>query len=249
MALKTYKPVTPSQPQTIQAGNNDLTVEPGAVGALLKASQTFPDAILAPLVVRADRPDVVWAAGAAVTLPWMSNWHLGEGDSRASIRSGLVDWAPGCALFVSAETWAQIGPLDESYFLYLEDLDWCLEARRRNRSTICVAEAVVRHAGSLTAHTALTPAAVHYYGCRNTHRLAWKHNRGSVRAWVGVTAAWSAAKAGLRALLSPRGRHDPLHAARLQALVDFLRGASGQSPLHLPVVRAVASRDHADQRA
>ena len=224
--------------------NNDLEIEPGAVAALVEASQTYPDAILAPLVVRADKPDLVWAAGAAVTLPWMDNWHLGRDDSRSSIRSGQVDWAPGCALFVNAETWSQIGPLDETYFLYLEDLDWCLGARLRKRSTRCVAEAVVRHVGSLTAQRALTAADVHYYGCRNTHRLAWKHSRGPVRAWVGVTAAWSALKAGLKAVMSSRGRNDPLHAARLQALVDFLRGASGPSPLHLPKVTAVGSPGH-----
>ena len=165
---------------------------------------------------------------------------MGEGDARASIRSGQVDWAPGCALFVNADTWSQIGPLDESYFLYLEDLDWCLEARLRNRPTRCVAEAVVRHAGSLTARKVLSPAAVRYYGCRNTHRVAWKHNRGPTRAWVALTAAWSAAKAGLGAVLTTRRRHDPLHAARLQALIDFLRGASGPSPRHLPEIAAAA---------
>src|SRR5207245_7099058 len=115
-----------------------------------------------PLVVRADKPDLVWAAGAAVTLPWMDNWHLGRDDSRSSIRSGQVDWAPGCALFVNAETWSQIGPLDETYFLYLEDLDWCLGARLRKRSTRCVAEAVVRPVVSLSETIALQASVVQY---------------------------------------------------------------------------------------
>lgn len=223
--------------------NNDLVVERGAIEALLDASHRYPDAILAPLVVHADRPQIVWSAGAQVSRPWMQNRHLGEGEPRDSIRGGPVDWAPGCALFVTDQTWSGVGPLDESYFLYLEDLDWCLQARRHRLQVRCVAEAVVRHSISRTSSRALTDAAVYYYGCRNTHRVAWKHNAGALRALVRITAAWSVLKGHAHAAVSPALRRDPLHRARLRALSDFLRGIGGASTLDQPSAPQAAGSD------
>ncbi len=36
-----------------------------------------------------------------------------------------VDWAVGAALFLRREVWAQVGGLDESFFMYFEETDWC----------------------------------------------------------------------------------------------------------------------------
>lgn len=40
-----------------------------------------------------------------------------------------VDWVSGAALCIRRETFTQIGPLDERYFMYCEDVDWCYTAR------------------------------------------------------------------------------------------------------------------------
>ncbi len=36
-----------------------------------------------------------------------------------------VDWAVGAALFLRREIWEQVGGLDESFFMYFEETDWC----------------------------------------------------------------------------------------------------------------------------
>jgi N-acetylglucosaminyl-diphospho-decaprenol L-rhamnosyltransferase len=36
-----------------------------------------------------------------------------------------VDWLVGAALMIRHETWKQVGPLDEGFFMYFEELDWC----------------------------------------------------------------------------------------------------------------------------
>ena len=36
-----------------------------------------------------------------------------------------VDWVTGAALLVRREAIAQVGPLDEGFFMYSEELDWC----------------------------------------------------------------------------------------------------------------------------
>lgn len=37
----------------------------------------------------------------------------------------LVDWLMGSALLIRRTALADVGPLDERYFMYLEDVDWC----------------------------------------------------------------------------------------------------------------------------
>jgi hypothetical protein len=41
-----------------------------------------------------------------------------------------VDAAIGCSLLVRAEALREVGPLDETYFAYHEEVDWCFRARK-----------------------------------------------------------------------------------------------------------------------
>lgn len=36
-----------------------------------------------------------------------------------------VDWVVGAALLIRAETWHQVGPIDQEFFMYFEETDWC----------------------------------------------------------------------------------------------------------------------------
>jgi N-acetylglucosaminyl-diphospho-decaprenol L-rhamnosyltransferase len=40
-----------------------------------------------------------------------------------------VDWLVGAALMIRREAWQQVGPLDEGFFMYFEELDWCQRCR------------------------------------------------------------------------------------------------------------------------
>jgi N-acetylglucosaminyl-diphospho-decaprenol L-rhamnosyltransferase len=45
-------------------------------------------------------------------------------------RETSADWVVGAFLCARAETIASIGPMDERFFLYSEEIDWCLRAHR-----------------------------------------------------------------------------------------------------------------------
>lgn len=40
-----------------------------------------------------------------------------------------VDWLVGAALTIRRETWREVGPLDNQFFMYCEELDWCHRSR------------------------------------------------------------------------------------------------------------------------
>lgn len=51
-------------------------------------------------------------------------------DLKGASEEGDVDWVVGSYLLIRRECLAQVGPLDDRFFLYDEDIDWCHRARR-----------------------------------------------------------------------------------------------------------------------
>ena len=58
-----------------------------------------------------------------------------------------IDFALGAALMVRGAAIAAAGLLDEGYFMYAEEVDWCWRIRRAGWPFYCVPSAVVIHHG------------------------------------------------------------------------------------------------------
>lgn len=56
-----------------------------------------------------------------------------------------VDWLSGACLMVRRETLEEIGPLDDGYFMYFEDVDWCRRAHEAGWEVHYVPRPVVIH--------------------------------------------------------------------------------------------------------
>ena len=60
-----------------------------------------------------------------------------------------VDWISGACLVTTADHAREVGPLDEGYFMYCEDADWCQRVRARGLAVDFVPGArVVHHVGA-----------------------------------------------------------------------------------------------------
>jgi GT2 family glycosyltransferase len=207
--------------------NNDAQLEGGTLGALMAANARHPDAIIAPKIVYAEDPEHLWSAGGDVRRPWMQNRHFGQGELAVNHSvSRRVGWATGCALFCSARTFQRVGPLDEGFFLYLEDVDWCLRAGRFGVEVWYEPDAVILHEVSATTSRLPEPDVL-YYGCRNTYRVAFRHSPALLRGGMAINVAWTLTKVVLRNAVSSSHRNDPLYRARTQALFDFVFGRKG----------------------
>jgi GT2 family glycosyltransferase len=56
-----------------------------------------------------------------------------------------VDWVSGAAICIRRETWSEVGGFDEGYFMYAEDIDWCLRAHHAGWHIYYVPASVVVH--------------------------------------------------------------------------------------------------------
>ncbi len=87
--------------------------------------------------------------GGSITMPRALPQQV---DSDAP-KSGLidVDYATGAALLIRRDCWQQIGLLDDGFFMYFEEVDWCRRAQAADWRTVVVAEAVAIHDESALA--------------------------------------------------------------------------------------------------
>ena len=99
---------------------------------------------------------------------------------RATRREQLVDWVSGAALLVYRRDAESAGLLDERFFLYTEDVDFCAALRARGRQILFTPAAQITHLRGRSRAT--TPAAMNAAYRRSQLAFYEKHHP----RWVGV---------------------------------------------------------------
>ncbi len=194
--------------------NNDAVAEPGLRNALEAAATARPDAGLLACKILLEDGVTVQYAGASF------NARLGysgrvDTDGRDELRD--VGRADGAALAVSRAALEQAGLLDESLFLYVEDVEWSLRVRRAGFAVVFVPAARVRHKGSTASGGRFSTTNL-YYDTRNSIVVAERH--------APLPRGLSALRRGLvvGAHLAQSVRH-PSRLAAARAVVDGWRDA------------------------
>ncbi|MDP9349611.1 MAG: glycosyltransferase family 2 protein [Gemmatimonadota bacterium] len=115
--------------------NNDTVVDPGALLAMVQVAESDPEVgMVGSKLLYYDEPGRIQAAGGGRVIPWQGlTAFLGEGEEdRRQWEEPLdPDYITGASLLVRASLVEELGGLDERYFLYSEEVDWCLRARER----------------------------------------------------------------------------------------------------------------------
>jgi N-acetylglucosaminyl-diphospho-decaprenol L-rhamnosyltransferase len=88
-----------------------------------------------------------------------------------------VDWVTGAALLARREAIQQVGPMDEGFFMYSEELDWCRRFREAGWRVVYLPTArIVHHVGKSSEqavaarHIHFQTSKVHYF--RKVHGTA-----------------------------------------------------------------------------
>lgn len=132
--------------------NNDVRVAPGAIDAMLDELRAGGPATagVAPKIVLADDPVILDGVGTLINAngeAW--NRGIGQPDVGQYDKPGRVFGLCFAAALLRRELYnANIGALDERYFMYYEDVDWCFRANVRGYRFRTAPEAVVHHAHS-----------------------------------------------------------------------------------------------------
>ena len=157
--------------------NNDTIVDPNIIVAFIAATAAAPGGgMFAAKIYYHAEPRKLWYAGAYLEKR-LHSIHIGEGQvDNGNDYSSMVEteFASGCALFVKTSVVREIGLLDERFFLFYEEVDWCYRAKRAGHKSFLVPEAKVWHKAS-ASFGGERSALARYFVKRNSLLFARKH--------------------------------------------------------------------------
>lgn len=129
--------------------NNDVVAPPNLIDELVDAAVTDPSiGILTPNVLRPEQKQkLTWLGG--YRLPF-TLWFVGvnvRDEMRRAADPIPLDFVFGLCILIKREVFEHIGLLDERFFMYFEDVDFCLRARDNGFKVAYLPQAVVTHLG------------------------------------------------------------------------------------------------------
>src|SRR3990167_6762354 len=138
--------------------NNDTIVDNDLLINLLVASKSgdiiSPKIYFAPgfefhkeRYKKGDLGKVIWCAGAKIDWQNIIGQHIGvdEVDTGQFGARQKIDLATGACMLVKRKVFEKIGFFDEKYFLYLEDMDFCVRAKKAGFKILFEPRAAIWH--------------------------------------------------------------------------------------------------------
>jgi GT2 family glycosyltransferase len=207
--------------------NDDVTVAPDSLSLLMSTADAQPKAgFWGPTVYMHEEPRRILSAGGCLGKDWAPQHRgIGELDVGQFGQIETVDYVSGCALLVSRALVDAVGLLDERFFAYCEEVEWCYRGRQAGFGALFVPQAAVWHPDTRSRDR--DSVVVKYYMSRNQllfmakHRLgasAMVHHLASYTLWI---ANWT---------VNPKWRHKRRQRDMLlRAVFDFVRGRYGKA--------------------
>jgi N-acetylglucosaminyl-diphospho-decaprenol L-rhamnosyltransferase len=179
--------------------NSDTEVEPGGLGRLLDAFAGEPELGIAGALLHYPDGTPQWSGGREPSLPWFFALASGlpavlerlpfyrRAKPLDPHRPARVDWVTGAALAMRRGVWEAVGPFDEGFHFYAQDLDFCLRARDAGwRTEIRPEFRVLHHHGATIGRDPGAGGHQHPQLLRND-LLLWARKRHGER-WAGRAA-------------------------------------------------------------
>lgn len=200
--------------------NDDTIVDSDCLSLLVEVGESDRKiGIVGPMVYHYSEPELIQSAGGYLSGYWEAgHFAQNEADQGQFVKPRFVDWISGCAILVRREVIEQVGLLDERFFCYWEEIDWCLRASQSGWNIIHAPQAKLWHKGVQPDYH--PNPWVTYYVTRNRFLMLAKHHAPLI-AWI---VAWGQT---LRTLMSwtvkPKWRFMHQHRnAMLRGTIDFL---------------------------
>jgi len=126
--------------QSVLLLNQDTVVEKNFLLSLLASDAD----IVAPIIKFKRKGKWIYDFGGKI------NWWLGRTshDERAKIKNekpAKIDYVSGCCMLIKKSVFEKIGLLDEKFFLYFEDADFCLRAKKIGFKIAVEPKSIVLH--------------------------------------------------------------------------------------------------------
>ena len=133
--------------------NNDTILPSFFLEPLIKAVDlTRNIKIVSPKINYVNPSNIIWYAGGMFRWPRILGSMVGqsENDNGQWDSSRKVDFAVGCCMLIHRSVFEEIGLLDENFFFYHEDIDFCYRASLKGIQTFFEPKSVIYHKVALS---------------------------------------------------------------------------------------------------
>lgn len=148
--------------------NNDTVVDRDFLSNLVELAEKHTDAgIITGKILYYDSPDYVWFAGGYMNLnkARIHHYHIREKNDFSDTEKA-VSFATGCLMMIPRSVIAQVGTLDESFFMYSEDAEYCQRIMKNGLTIWYTPKSVIYHKVSRSSGGAGSKLS-QYYRTRN----------------------------------------------------------------------------------
>jgi GT2 family glycosyltransferase len=203
--------------------NGDAVVSPDTLSRMVAlAASDATIGMVGSKILRHDAPETLETAGGGTISLWSGMAHsIRANTARKALWPDppRMDYVAGTSMLVTRAAIERVGFMDERYFLYAEDADWSIQARRGGLRLAYCAESEVWHKrGGTTVHESPTHD---YYTVRSVLLFVQKM-RPALLPLAILNSVWRFAVPKIaRAQWTRLG-------AVAHAYVDFARGRRGQ---------------------
>ena len=169
--------------------NPDSIVDPGLVDGLVQWLSAHPDvAVVGPRLLNADGTIQASARrfpGFTTAVAGRSSWLTRVLPRNPLTRLNLpaleappdapidVDWVSGACMLVRREAFEAVGGMDEGFFLYWEDADFCRRVKTAGWRTVYLPQITSMHIGGRSSIHAADASLAAFH--RSAYRLFAKH--------------------------------------------------------------------------
>jgi GT2 family glycosyltransferase len=169
--------------------NNDTEFGPELLANLADGLDRFECDMVAPKILHFDNPEIIWSAGGGFNrLKGYAGFHygLGQPDDGKFDSVRKVDHAPTCCLLVRKAVFSRVGTMDQWYFVYIDDADFCYRAKRQGMRLMYLPHARLLHKVSSLTGGAQSEFSIRY--CARNHVYFILKNLGPWRSLVYLPA-------------------------------------------------------------
>ena len=147
--------------------NNDTVFDQNLFKSLQELLELRQVNAMSPVIVFDDAPQRIWYAGGRMR--WSRGVqnihdHSEEDLSVIAKEDFATEFCPACCMLFTADTFREIGLLDEEFFVYWEDAEFCERMKSRGMKIMVTPSLRLRHkASTLTGGTSSPFFIYHYY--------------------------------------------------------------------------------------
>lgn len=154
--------------------NNDTVIDKVSPRMLVKkAEEEYLGAVGSKLLLY-QYPEIMQTAGGGKIFPWLGITKAISGHRKVGGKpQKRLDYISGTSLLIHLNVLKDVGLFDEHYFLYWEEVDWCLRAKQKNYILDYQEHSRVWHKiGSSMSHISVL---ADYYNAMSTSYFLKKH--------------------------------------------------------------------------